>query len=72
MEWKTIDSAPRDGTKILVCYIKSPSLGVKLVSWQKSVFGDPTDFRFYEGKASDGYDHFPTHWMPLPPPPEAE
>lgn len=64
MEWKTIDSAPKDGTRFL-----SYDGKLKVVSWQKS---DHNGFYFFEGPYYEGRPTFPTHWMPLPPPPQAQ
>lgn len=58
MEWQPIETAPRDGTWILV-YVN----------------GTVTNAFFYLGHWDDG-DYFsrmePTHWMPLPEPPDEE
>ena len=65
MEWKTIDTAPKDGTEIL-CYPSDES-SVCIVEWNPDRNGgswvDPCE----------GYYTFkPTHWMPLPKAPEEE
>lgn len=69
-EWKTIDSAPRDGTPVMLF---SPQLslddpfnvdgGLVWVSggYGKGVLG------VWRG---DSNKNPPTHWMPLPPPPK--
>lgn len=66
-EWRPIETAPRDGTAILAA--KPNRIGVVLYPirardqdgrWQ-AYFGDG-DWR--------SYDPQPTHWMPLPAPPE--
>lgn len=68
MTWQPIESAPKDGTEILIAYDGSVSIaffhtgydnwrdenGVKL-DW------DP-----------DWFDQNVTHWMPLPEPPKGE
>lgn len=62
-EWQPIDTAPRDGTEILICdavttytpYRAYPALWEPEYGWR-----DPD----WDG----GYD--PTHWMPMPPPPK--
>lgn len=65
-EWKTIDSAPRDRTVIVgfdpeYASELSPELGFDLLEWS-------TDRWIVAGY---GYVRQPTHWMPLPAPPEA-
>lgn len=60
MEWRPIESAPKDGTRVLVWRRREQGydhvrMGVdwcKNGVWQKS-----------------RRDMHPTHWMPLPPPP---
>ena len=80
-DWQTIDSAPRDGTRILAF-----RLGAKWIAiahwerapieglhhdWQWRIL-DRDDFPdedpWIEDWCSSTYD--PTHWMPLPPLPE--
>jgi hypothetical protein len=83
-EWKPIETAPRDGTEILLF---CPGLG----SWQRVLSGEVVvgawkEHLFSQGWYSDssssmdgGYEstgdyivHDPvvaTHWMPLPEPP---
>lgn len=59
-EWRTIDSAPTDGTEILVFCDDG------FVRHYKVVFSSMTNHW------SDGIDVYePSHWMPLPPPPGA-
>lgn len=73
-EWKTIESAPRDGTTILVC-------GGTL-SWRGSydcdaqmVEPDTANWMGGEWFIGNGESYgdriicTPTHWMPLPSPP---
>lgn len=74
-EWKPIESAPGDGSYILV----ANSHGAWIAKWHP-VF--QSGYRPSNPWASlmlnhdhidkpGRYDH-PTHWMPLPPPPEGE
>jgi hypothetical protein len=73
MEWLPIESAPMDGTAILICGGKVHSVCSGNDGWYAS------DRVYMATKyARDDYyivnDYFyakPTHWMPLPPPPNA-
>lgn len=69
-EWQPIDTAPRDGTRILgwcgnytdICYLENKWID-SAVGLQKVWMTDScVDFGGYEN---------PTHWMPLPNPPAA-
>lgn len=65
MFWQPIETAPRDGTDILVA-TQSYLGGVVMAAWDKG--------RRQEMAWMDMYgDAYPdaTHWMPLPPPPKA-
>jgi hypothetical protein len=86
MKWRPIDTAPRDGTPILVAggtyvddgpstwAIRYPFTGVRIAYWDATP--DATgDYECWNGGPSgSSYDaefwHEPTHWMPLPDPPE--
>jgi len=62
--WRTIDSAPKDGTWILVGAV---NLYPCDAHWATDPVGDTWDWM-------DGFGRFaaqPTHWQPLPPLPEA-
>lgn len=71
-KWMDIKTAPRDGTRILGygdCYY-----GVSITSWcdiwrEWVCEAETAD----DGHGWSGHDTFkPTHWMPLPKPPETE
>ena len=79
MTWRPIETAPKDGTEILVCGgtfsddcdwsdTAYPYSGYAIVQWDGQDNGHP-----WEGHPchdGDGYrNHAPTHWMPLPAPP---
>ena len=71
-QWRTIDSAPRDGTCVLLsCGTEDPFLSCGLwFSYERDA--PRSDGYQWEGWV-EPYDHTdltdPTHWMPLPPPP---
>ena len=59
--WEPIETAPRDAIPILICNIDYPDL-MTLVAYYH-----------LGGFVADGVSHLnpqPTHWMPLPSPPE--
>lgn len=63
--WRTIESAPRDGAQVMIAVAgKWVSIG----RWHdddhqwREINNDPTD--------AWGVELYPTHWQPLPPPPE--
>lgn len=76
-EWRSIETAPKDGKTILICggsfdsedesYGDMPFIGVSLVYWD-SMRLTP----HWHGESRDAHDswfvHKPTHWMPVPAP----
>ena len=60
--WRGIDSAPRDGTWVLIA-TKSHSLGVVVAK-----FGSPR-YPTWWNDDDNSYENA-THWMPLPAPPK--
>ena len=68
-KWMTIDSAPKDGTRVLVW---SPGLEqVFLAEWTE-IFDDAGQWmpEYAEVPMLDEPEDHPTHWMPLPPAPK--
>ena len=63
MEWKPIDTAPKDGTKILMFDGET----MQIVDWDKLDYWGTSD-------CGSGWrdEWYPTHWMPLPEAPNAE
>ena len=68
MEWQPIETAPKDGTDVLVWDGEVRTLShwgksahVPLYGWLALVFADPCDLNLLRDQ--------PTHWMPLPEPP---
>lgn len=80
--WQPIESAPKDGTRILVLWpgnyvgiawwktnprlIREPHAVVRN-GWQASYFACSEELDDYEISMSENQ---PTHWMPLPSPPK--
>jgi hypothetical protein len=69
MTWRTIDSAPRDGTDVIL-----GGKGWTTVGWWCETGGHEG---WYETNTHwsdyyDGWINVPTHWQPLPDPPVLE
>lgn len=73
MKWRPIETAPRDGTAILIAggtysydiYADETFNSVTIAYW----YGN--HWRGEDRQAHDEwYTHDPTHWMPLPEPPK--
>jgi len=81
MEWQPIETAPRDGTSILIHNNYAPGLENKVAShcwcgntlvaeWWEDEDGNNGEWVVYIGLVQEPRVQFePTHWMPLPPPP---
>lgn len=61
MEWQPIETAPRDGTRVLLA-------GEGLVRECRWCYGDWQDPVYGEWF----FETTPTHWVPLPEPPKGE
>lgn len=63
MEWHPIETAPTDGTDVLIggdfSYVGGVVMAKYITDYPRSTFSD-----------MDGDLYYPTHWMPLPKPPE--
>ena len=71
-EWQPIETAPKDGTWILVFEHDEYSPSIHVVRWGQPEWGggDLTWVTMALGPNPDTYDPHPvTHWMPLPDPP---
>ena len=64
-EWKTIDSAPKDGTRILVHECGD----IVIAHWGLRGYAQWNGPRDSYGEVEE---MFPDLWMPLPPPPTAD
>lgn len=82
-KWKTIDSAPRDGTCVLLCKavnadgraidwtgdLKTAQVYIQVAAW----WGGEEAWIVYCDMVREPALHFdPTHWMPLPSPPKVK
>lgn len=65
-EWQPIETAPKDGTNILI-YGVGPVPFITDAVWNNGFWSlfDP-----YSDAHNMPITHGVTHWMPLPPPPE--
>lgn len=66
-EWQSLENAPRDGTRILICTERNYIRNIRTSYW-----GRP-NFEYARNKGEgwvNGGAAEPTHWMPLPPLPE--
>jgi hypothetical protein len=70
-EWKSIETAPNDRTIILFAETDIDSIGIahnwKMATGCKLSGGDGWQ---WDGRYLKAYDVQPTHWMPLPNPPQ--
>lgn len=60
-KWQPIETAPKDGTWLIACWTGHRG-------WMAMVFWDQTRAKWCD--VFQGYVAQPTHWMPLPPPPQ--
>lgn len=69
MNWQPLETAPKDGTRLLL--LSGPEIDVGY--WSESVWCQTLATQgawiIYENR-SDTVILYPTHWMPLPPWPE--
>lgn len=81
MEWQPIETAPKDGTQILVAGndLGDPRNGqhICVAEWcqdartfEQLAREEGSDFSGWYDASDDGPLLFLTHWMPLPPPPQ--
>jgi len=80
MNWQPIETAPRDGRAVILCWaidadggpidwtenMQTAGVFVQVASWSESALW----WALYTDDSMDIVMHFdPTHWMPLPLPP---
>lgn len=66
-EWQTIESAPRDGTPVLVAERGPNGWWIDVGENMYDISDGPDKWR---GRESSNVTCEPTHWMPLPEPPK--
>lgn len=69
-EWQPIETAPKDGTTILLVRFYGAQVCGETDHWTVDVYGDdrPRDWCDTGGRPPE---YAWTHWLPLPPPPKA-
>lgn len=76
VEWRPIETAPRDGTVVLGWSSFFPSRRPVEVSWDDDRYARKPAPRWVARDAAYGrrafFEHPLTHWLPLPPAPGAE
>lgn len=65
-EWQPIETAPKDGTSILAW----TAGGICEIAFEYGEFEQLPCFSTYDDCGSAVLICKPTHWMPLPPPPQ--
>jgi len=69
--WRPIETAPKDGSKILLC-----SVAEDLVTGAWDYFDGPCEGAYMTDEISPWFrwegDGLPTHWQPLPTPPNKD
>jgi hypothetical protein len=77
--WQPIETAPKDGTSIIVMYLHCDTQIVHAAFWLEEYESDEIDetgwwtYDWSEvSRSKMDYHYTPTHWMPLPPHPKDE
>jgi hypothetical protein len=74
MQWQPIETAPKDGS---VIYLYCPRFNCTRGSWKHDEYFRDEERWFSEDGDSESTGYYyvplnPTHWMPIPTPPESE
>ena len=73
-EWQPIETAPKDGTKVLLFVDTGYEARIHPGKWNDDRYAKRPrpywDYLYFQ--TMDSRDHQPTHWMPLPAPPKGE
>ena len=73
MTWQHIDTAPKDGAIILVYPATWSKMTASPACWDDDRYAkNPRPYwnRLDATRTRDSRDSPPSHWMPMPPPPE--
>jgi hypothetical protein len=62
-DWQPIETAPKDGTRVLIAHTNV---------WMAVAWFWPCNMHWTEDTASGMKLNDPTHWMPLPDPPSSD
>ncbi len=72
MRWQPIDTAPKDGSSIILGYARSHSEEGRWVSDPDRNHWGETGWFATDDDVLCVHPSHPSHWMPLPAPPEVE
>lgn len=77
LQWQPIDTAPQDGTRVLVVYSTKIGPRVEIGQWTDERHHSRPQPHWTSGLAQIwgvvvARKNPPTHWMPLPSPPQAQ
>jgi hypothetical protein len=65
MNWQPIETAPKDGTRILV---SDYQMGVVIAKWCETCWMNGAGWLVYDDRSDTISVDEPSHWMPLPDP----
>jgi hypothetical protein len=73
-EWQPIETAPKDGTMVLLLEHRRAysSSTIDFGCFEFIEISDTDGHRIYDWTSNDGRIEEPTHWMPLPTPPSGD
>jgi hypothetical protein len=77
MEWMPIETAPKDGTRIIMADASDVEMGVwvnamTIPSKRREIPAGWEDDRYVSAQVFEPSGKQPTHWMPLPAPPPVD
>lgn len=65
-EWQPIETAPKDGTQVLLYEVDEDGLEIIFVGEYQSSRDEDCYGSKWTCTEYDAFNHYPTHWMPLP------